>query len=111
MSHSKSGAFFPVTGGAPLTTWPRNSPKTPQARMETIQATLILFAAGLWGAKTILQNALSLQSTLSLLIRQEGLRVETSQAMLSDWDSWVRLEGANRTKLMAYCFFNLCSTA
>ncbi|KAM4062919.1 fungal specific transcription factor [Hirsutella rhossiliensis] len=87
------------------------SPNNPQARLETIQAALILFAAGLWGAKTILHDALSLQSTLSMLIRQEGLHVEASQAMLTDWDSWVRLEGANRTKLLAYCFFNLCSTA
>ncbi|XP_044719168.1 fungal specific transcription factor domain-containing protein [Hirsutella rhossiliensis] len=70
------------------------SPNNPQARLETIQAALILFA-----------------STLSMLIRQEGLHVEASQAMLTDWDSWVRLEGANRTKLLAYCFFNLCSTA
>ncbi|EQK97546.1 Transcription factor, fungi [Ophiocordyceps sinensis CO18] len=87
------------------------SPNTPQARLETIQAVLILFAAGLWGAKTILHDALSLQSTLSMLVRQDGLHVETSQAMLTDWDSWVKLEGANRTKLIAYCFFNLCSTA
>lgn len=72
---------------------------------------LLLFAVGLWGAKTILQDALSLQSTLAILIREEGLSVETSQAVLADWDAWIRLEGANRTKLIAYCFFNLCSTA
>ncbi|KJZ73227.1 hypothetical protein HIM_07424 [Hirsutella minnesotensis 3608] len=87
------------------------SPNTPQARLETIQAALILFAVGLWGAKTILQDALSLQSTLALLIREEGLHIETNQAMLNDWDSWVRLEGSNRTKLIAYSLFNLCSTA
>ncbi|KAK4093233.1 transcriptional regulator family: Fungal Specific TF [Purpureocillium lilacinum] len=87
------------------------SPNTPQARLETIQAVLLLFAVGLWGAKTILQDALSLQSTLAFLIREEGLSVETSQAVLTDWDAWIRLEGANRTKLIAYCFFNLCSTA
>ncbi|PHH90593.1 hypothetical protein CDD83_3199 [Cordyceps sp. RAO-2017] len=87
------------------------SPNTPQARLETIQAALLLFAVGLWGAKTILQDALTLQSTLAMLIREEGLSVETSQAVLTDWESWVRLEGANRTKLIAYCFFNLCSVA
>ncbi|POR31490.1 Transcriptional regulator ADR1 [Tolypocladium paradoxum] len=87
------------------------SPNTPQARLETIQAVLLLFAVGLWGVKTILQDALSLQSTLAILIREEGLSVETSQAVLTDWDAWIRLEGANRTKLIAYCFFNLCSTA
>ncbi|PFH60584.1 hypothetical protein XA68_10685 [Ophiocordyceps unilateralis] len=64
------------------------SPNTPQARLETIQAALLLFAVGLWGAKTILRDALSLQGTLAMLIREEGLSVETSQTMLSDWDSW-----------------------
>lgn len=87
------------------------SPNTPQARLETIQAVLLLFAVGLWGAKTILHEALALQSTLAGLIREEGLTVETSQAALSDWEAWIRLEGANRTKLIAFCFFNLCSTA
>ncbi|ODA75847.1 hypothetical protein RJ55_08488 [Drechmeria coniospora] len=87
------------------------SPNTPQARLETIQAVLLLFAVGLWGAKTILQDALSLQSTLAILIREEGLSVETRQAVMTDWEAWVRLEGANRTKLIAYCFFNLCSIA
>ncbi|KAF4595590.1 C2H2 transcription factor (AmdA) [Ophiocordyceps camponoti-floridani] len=97
----------PLTGGPPLD----SSPNTPQARMETIQAALLLFAVGLWGAKTILRDALPLQSTLAMLIREEGLSVETSQTILPDWDAWVRLEGANRTKLAAYCLFNLCSLA
>jgi hypothetical protein len=81
------------------------------ARLETIQAVLLLFAIGLWGAKIILQEALSLQSNLAMLIREESLNVETSPSSLNEWDSWIRLEGANRTKLIAYCFFNLCSTA
>ncbi|CAM1501991.1 Fc.00g039750.m01.CDS01 [Cosmosporella sp. VM-42] len=87
------------------------SPNTPQARLETIQAVLLLFAVGLWGAKTILHEALSLQSNLAILIREEGLVAETSQAVVNDWETWVRLETATRTKLVAYCFFNLCSIA
>ncbi|OAQ73816.2 C2H2 transcription factor (AmdA) [Pochonia chlamydosporia 170] len=87
------------------------SPNTPAARLETIQAVLLLFAVGLWGAKTILQEALSLQSNLAILIREEGLNVEASPSSLNEWESWIRLEGANRTKLIAFCFFNLCSTA
>jgi hypothetical protein len=79
--------------------------------METIQSVLLLFAVGLWGVKTILQEALGLQSTLANLIREEGLHAESSHAGVNDWESWVRLEGAARTKLIAYCFFNLCSTA
>lgn len=88
-----------------------SSPNTPQARLETIQAVLLLFSVGLWGAKAILQDALSLQSQLAILIRAEGLSIETNPTSLADWEAWVRLEGANRTKLIAYCFFNLCSTA
>lgn len=66
---------------------------------------------GLWGAKTILHEALSLQSNLAILIREEGLVAETSQAAVNDWETWTRLESATRTKLIAYCYFNLCSIA
>ncbi|KAH6696828.1 hypothetical protein F5X68DRAFT_162513 [Plectosphaerella plurivora] len=87
------------------------SPNTPQARLETIQAVLLLFAVGLWGASAILHEALSLQSHLAILVRAEGLTAESSPGAAPDWESWVRLEGASRTKLIAYCFFNLCSIA
>ena len=86
-----------------------SSPNTPQSRLETIQALLLLFAVGLWGAKVILHEALSLQSQLAFLVRDEGLTLESANAL--DWDTWIRLEGAARTKLIAYCFFNLCSIA
>ncbi|OAA51850.1 Transcription factor [Metarhizium rileyi] len=87
------------------------SPNTPGSRLATIQAVLLLFAVGLWGAKTILQEALSLQSNLAMLIREESLNVETSPSSINEWETWIRLEGSNRTKLIAFCFFNLCSTA
>lgn len=32
-----------------------------------------------------------------------------SPSSATDWQTWIRLEGTIRTKLMAYCFFNLCS--
>ncbi|KAG6361139.1 hypothetical protein INS49_009363 [Diaporthe citri] len=85
------------------------SPNNPQSRLETIQALLLLFSVGLWGAKAILQDALSLQSQLALLIRDEGLNSNSTQ--IADWETWVRNEGSNRTKLIAYCYFNLCSVA
>lgn len=69
----------------------------------------MLFSVGLWGAKAILQDALSLQSQLALLIRHEGLTSEPNQT--NDWETWVRNEGSIRTKLIAYCYFNLCSIA
>lgn len=64
---------------------------------------------GLWGAKAILQDALSLQSQLALLIRDE--RLNSSPTQTNDWETWVRNEGSNRTKLIAFCYFNLCSIA
>jgi hypothetical protein len=85
-----------------------SSPNTPQSRLETIQALLLLFSVGLWGAKAILHEALSLQSLLALLLREEGLVAEANQ-QTTDWETWVRLEASTRTKLVAYCFFNLCS--
>ncbi|KAH8204361.1 hypothetical protein TruAng_001524 [Truncatella angustata] len=85
------------------------SPNTPQARLETIQALLLLFTVGLWGAKAILHEALSLQSLLAMLVREEGLLSESTQT--ADWEAWIRIEGMNRTKLITYCLFNLCSIA
>lgn len=35
----------------------------------------------------------------------------TWQQQVQDWETWVRLEASTRTKLVAYCFFNLCSLA
>lgn len=56
-----------------------------------------------------MQDALSLQSQLALLIRDEGLVREHQP--INDWDMWVRYEGSIRTMLIAYCYFNLCSIA
>ncbi|PSS03378.1 hypothetical protein BD289DRAFT_421076 [Coniella lustricola] len=85
------------------------SPNNPQSRLETIQALLLLFSVGLWGAKAILQEALFLPSKIAQLIRDEGLIREPQQ--INDWDLWVRYEGSIRTVLIAYCYFNLCSIA
>ncbi|CAI4219906.1 unnamed protein product [Parascedosporium putredinis] len=87
------------------------SPGSPQSRIETIQAVLLLFAIGLWGPKAILHESLSLQSNLAMLLREERSVGEPSQSAAPDWDSWIRAEGAVRTKLVAYCYLNLCSVA
>lgn len=98
---------------SPLTNAESSSPNTHQARLETIQAVLLLFAVGLWGAGAILHEALALQSNLAVLIREEGLAAGggASPSAVTDWEAWIRIEGAARTKLVAFCFFNLCSTA
>lgn len=66
---------------------------------------------GLWGASAILHEALSLQSHLAILVREEGLTAESSPNATSDWETWIRREGSSRTKLIAYCWSNLCSVA
>ncbi|KAG6000116.1 hypothetical protein E4U21_005810 [Claviceps maximensis] len=108
---------------SPHSTWPSPSiahthpfaaahaENTPVARLETMQAVLLLFAVGLWGVKPILQDALSLQSHLATLMREDSPRLETNPFFHTEWETWIRLEGASRTKLMAFCLFNLCSTA
>ncbi|KAI1322737.1 hypothetical protein F5Y16DRAFT_28769 [Xylariaceae sp. FL0255] len=111
-SHGFRHSFSSVQQERPMTQDTHRepySPNTPQSRLETIQALLLLFAVGLWGAQAILHEAMSMQSLLALLVREEGLLSESTQT--SDWESWVRVEGANRTKLITYCFFNLCSIA
>ncbi|KAI0477293.1 hypothetical protein GGR56DRAFT_400300 [Xylariaceae sp. FL0804] len=111
-SHGFRHSFSSVQQERPMTQDTHREPysaNTPQSRMETIQALLLLFAVGLWGAKAILHEALSLQSMLALLVREEGFMSESTQT--ADWESWVRIEGVNRMKLIAYCFFNLCSIA
>ncbi|KAI0142898.1 hypothetical protein GGR57DRAFT_374241 [Xylariaceae sp. FL1272] len=111
-SHGFRHSFSSVQQERPMTQDTHRepySPNTPQSRMETIQSLLLLFAVGLWGAKAILHEAMSLQSLLALLVREEGFMSESTQT--ADWDAWIRIEGANRTKLISYCFFNLCSIA
>lgn len=45
-----------------------------------------------------------------MLVREEGLVGESNQQTV-DHETWVRHESATRTKLVAFCFFNLCSIA
>lgn len=94
-----------------LTTRYHSSPGALQSRVESIQALLLIFSVGLWGPKAILNEALSLQSQLAMLLREDGLTSDTSQSAATDWETWIRLEGAIRTKLIAYCLFNTCSIA
>lgn len=54
---------------------------------------------------------MSLQSLVALLVREEGLVAEPNHQQSNDWETWIRHEAATRTKLIAYCFFNLCSIA
>jgi len=64
-------------------------------------------AMGTWAPRALLREALSLQSQLALLVREQGLyEMHTTRSDVS-WEDWVRIEGDKRTKFIAYCFFNL----
>ncbi len=83
------------------------SVNTPQARLETIQALLLLMAMGTWAARPLLREALSLRSQVALLVREEGMgSADTSNDSLS-WEEWIQGECEKRTKYIVYCFFNL----
>ncbi|KAL2888786.1 C2H2 transcription factor [Ceratocystis lukuohia] len=87
------------------------TPNTPDARLETIQAILLLFAVGLWNAKAVLNESTSLQSTLAMLLREDGLGPDPEIESDCNWETWVRREKAIRTKIIAFCYFNLSSIA
>ncbi|KKA26262.1 hypothetical protein TD95_000017 [Thielaviopsis punctulata] len=89
----------------------RFSSNTPEARLETIQAILLLYAVGLWSAKTILNESMFLQSTLAVLLRDEGLGPDPPAPADITWENWIKRETAIRTKTFAFCYFNLSSIA
>lgn len=74
--------------------------------IQTAQALLLLLAMATWGNhKALFREALSVQSILATLIRQDGLLAYEAPAD-STWEDWIRFEGAKRTKLIIFCFFN-----
>jgi hypothetical protein len=81
--------------------------KTPQARLETIQALLLLMAMGTWAPRALLREALCLQSHIALLVREQGLAIQEPRHEDITWEEWIQSEGEKRTKFIAYCFFNL----
>ena len=77
--------------------------------MQTAQALIILMAMATWAKhREILREALSIQSVLATLVRDDGLK----RAMVpadADWITWARHESGLRTKYVVFCFFNLHS--
>lgn len=78
-----------------------------QDLIQTAQALLLLMAMATWAKhREILREALSIQSVLATLIRDDGLKDEPLPEDVS-WKDWVRYESTKRTKLVVFCFFNL----
>ncbi|KAH8806156.1 C2H2 type zinc finger-containing protein [Xylogone sp. PMI_703] len=74
--------------------------------IQTAQALLLLLAMATWGNhKALFREALSVQSILVTLIRQDGLLTYEPHIDTS-WEAWVRFEGVKRTKFIIFCFFN-----
>jgi hypothetical protein len=105
LSQSGGPAQYMPTGGPPA---PDSS-----AQLGSIQSLLLLTAFATWERhQELLREALAFQSILARLVREDGLSspVITSPDNLP-WEDWVHIEGAKRTKLIVYCFFNLHSIA
>lgn len=64
-------------------------------------------AMGTWAPRALLREALALQSTIALLVREQGLNDIDSTSDYLSWEEWIRIEGDKRTKFIVYCFFNL----
>ncbi|PGH02515.1 hypothetical protein AJ79_07628 [Helicocarpus griseus UAMH5409] len=78
-----------------------------QDLIQAAQALLILMALATWAKhKEILREALALQSLLSTLVRDDGLRSYPVPDDIS-WDARIQMETTKRTKFIVYCFFNL----
>ena len=89
-------------------------------RPQTIAAVIILMVQGSWGpAGQMLSDALSFQSLLSELIRDEGVGAEDddeidisdSKDLETTWQHYIRLETRRRSMITGYNFINLQSMA
>ncbi|RMD42901.1 hypothetical protein DV735_g2205, partial [Chaetothyriales sp. CBS 134920] len=111
MVHSPGA--FPASShsSSPFQFLPSEEPVAADSReqMDSMQALLLLTAFATWERhRELLREALSFQSLLARLVRDAGLSTE-ARASPSEptWEQWIRIEGAKRTKLIVYCFFNL----
>lgn len=53
----------------------------------------------------ILRQALAMQSILTTLIREDGLKMAPMINHDMTWEDWARYESIKRTKFIVFCFF------
>lgn len=82
----------------------------PRGFMHTLQALILLMAFASWHG-SLIHEALSFQSTVARLVREHGLHAERPIDKNASWIEWSVYEIDKRTKLVAYCFFNLQTIA
>ena len=117
-SHTQSpgGDYQGLTqSGGPSQYMPPGGPPPPDsnAQLGSIQALLLLTAFATWERhQELLREALTFQSILARLVRDDGLsnpHIPSPETL--SWEDWIHIEGAKRTKLIVYCFINLHSIA
>ncbi|KAJ5383504.1 hypothetical protein N7517_001415 [Penicillium concentricum] len=75
--------------------------------IQTAQALLLLMAEATWSNhRTILREALAIQSILATLVRDDGLKT-TPLPENTTWENWATYESTKRTKWIVFCFFTL----
>jgi hypothetical protein len=89
-------------------------------RLQSIQALTTLLVMGAWGPRQLVREAISLQSLIATLVREEfvgsrreeiaGSRREEIAGM-SEWRFWALMESEKRTKLAVYSMLQLLSIA
>lgn len=79
--------------------------------LDIMHTQLLLIAIATWfSQESETYEALSIRSTLDSIMRENTM--EDQQAINpQDWYNWVQCEMAKRTKLVAFCFFNIHTIA
>ena len=92
---------------------PKGTEGSLPADLQTIQALLCMMAMATWSSRSLLREALSLQSILAVQARDSGLAASLThiEARGLTWQQWVLRESCKRTYLILYCFYNLHSIA
>lgn len=78
--------------------------------VETVQAFILLIAVSMWSEVTpAASDALSMRGVLEELVHGLPETPATDATCSSSWYTWIQAESFKRTKLIAYCFLNLCT--
>lgn len=77
------------------------------AKLETVQALVLLTAISMWFRRQPdIYEAIHIRSMLDTLIREDNLQHERGTRP-STWAEWIQYEMFKRTRLVAFCFFNI----
>lgn len=91
----------------------RQSHSTPTGRndLDKIRVIIMLISFASWADKNVWPDALSMASTLAMLVRKAGIAEWDQISPNIDWISWVTSEERRRTFFAAYVLLNMHSIA